>query len=532
MRTTRAIAVVLGASLLVSAGRDTPHAQTRTPTPKPSARSVPWAASFETSATGATEQHFERGVTALHLFMYPDAAREFREAQKLSPNFAMAYWGEALSHYQPIWRQYDRDAARAVMQKLGATPEARVAKAATAREKAYVASLDVLYGEGDAAARLHAYANTMEALVQRYPEDDEALAFWAVSRVVQYERTDEEMQERMRTAGIAQEVLRRRPGHLGAARYLIQSVDDPVHADLGIIAAQLFLDANPDGPEAVHVPTHISAQLGRWHEMADVNWKAFELSMQWTATNGFKLQDLNDHDYGHLLTYAQYGFLQLGKYERARATIDRARQDYEASGKAPEIGRALANVLSQYVVETGDPVQLTALTRLADSGIPRAANVQFAIGLASARAGDLARAAQSLAAIDGRATNNGLMRAVLNAAIAIGRKDSAQALALLRDAAATDTAQIATHFGPPSPYKPPNEMLGEVLLAAGQPAEALQAFQTSLRIYRGRTWSLLGASRAAKAVGNDALASKYAAQLAQIRKSADSEMPVFAEARP
>jgi len=281
----------------------------------------------------------------------------------------------------------------------------------------------------------------------------------------------------------------------------------------------------------VHVPTHISAQLGRWNEMADVNWRAFELSMQWTARNGFKLQDLNDHDYGHLLTYAQYGYLQLGKYGRAKAMIDRARQDYETSGKAPEIGRALSNVLSQYVVETGDPAQLAALMQLADSGIARAANVQFAIGLASARSGDLARATQALAAIEGRATNTLLMRAVLEASMAMARKDAAKALALLRDAAATDTAQTYTHFGPPSPYKPPNEMLGEVLLDAAKPVEALAAFQDSLRIYRGRTWSLLGASRAAKAAGNDALAEKYAAQLSEIRKSADGEMPEVAGRR-
>ena len=58
--------------------------------------------------------------------------------------------------------------------------------------------------------------------------------------------------------------------------------------------------------------THMS-QLGRWQQMADLNRQAFELSMAWTKRHGYKLQDLNNHDYGHLLTYEQYGYLQLGQ---------------------------------------------------------------------------------------------------------------------------------------------------------------------------------------------------------------------------
>ena len=530
MRLTQTITgglVAAALTALTTACGEAPSAQA----PALAGRSAAWSAQFDTSAKGPAQEHFLRGVTNLHLFLYPDAEKAFQEAEKASPDFAMAYWGEALSHYHPIWREYERDEARAVMLKLGATPAARIAKAPTDREKAYIATLDVLYGDGDPAGRRRAYADAMEDLAGKYQKDDEALAFWALSRVVQYERTDEDLQERMRTAGIAQEVLRRQPRHLGAARYLIQSVDDPVHADLGTIAAQLILDAKPDGPEARHVPTHISAQLGKWEDMAEVNWQAFQLSMDWTARNGSKLADLNDHDYGHLLTYAQYGYLQLGKYGRARAMIDRARQDYEASGRASEMGRAFASVLSQYVVETGSAEHLQTLKDLGAVGGSRSANVQYAIGLVSVRRGDLARARQSLAALDAPATSTRIMRAEVAAAIASAEKDTKTALTLLREAAASDTAQVYVHFGPPGPYKPAHELLGETLLAANQPAEALTAFQEALRIYRGRTMSLLGASRAATATGNAALADRYAARLREIWKLADSDVPSLSQIR-
>ena len=104
----------------------------------------------------------------------------------------------------------------------------------------------------------------------------------------------------------------------------------------------------------------------------------------------------------------------------------------------------------------------------------------------------------------------GLMRAQLQALIEAAGKNDARALALLRDAAAADLDQILTHFGPPVPFKPPHELYGEMLLVAKRPAEALTAFQEGLRIYRGRTTTLVGASRAAADVGIAALAKKYA----------------------
>ena len=63
---------------------------------------TPWAQapligrlSFPTSETGRAQDAFERGVLYLHNFEYDDAIIAFREAQGLSRNFAMAYWGEA-----------------------------------------------------------------------------------------------------------------------------------------------------------------------------------------------------------------------------------------------------------------------------------------------------------------------------------------------------------------------------------------------------------------------------------------------------
>src|SRR5919202_485497 len=85
--------------------------------------------SFENSGAPAAQSDFLRGLALLHNFEYTDAAESFRKAQQIDPDFAMAYWGEAMTYTHPVWMQQDRDAALAALARLAPTPDARVAKA-------------------------------------------------------------------------------------------------------------------------------------------------------------------------------------------------------------------------------------------------------------------------------------------------------------------------------------------------------------------------------------------------------------------
>ena len=303
-----------------------------------------WGIEFANSGATEAQQPFIRGVTALHLHMFEDAEAHFQQAQRVDPDFAMAYWGEAMAHNQPIWRIQRRDQAQAILERLGSTPTERAAKAQTTREKDYLATLEILYGTGDKPARDVAYEQAMRQLSERYPDDTEALAFWTLSRVVLFPRTRVGMQQRMRTAALAQEILKRNPHHPGGARYLIQATDDPIHAELGLIAAEMLVDAQPQSSTARHLPGHVFIQLGRWAEAAKQHMTAFDASMQWTAAHGYTLQELNDHNYVHLLNYGQYCHLQLGQLEKARDIIDLTRRDYRRSDQSPTISAGEASV--------------------------------------------------------------------------------------------------------------------------------------------------------------------------------------------
>ena len=60
-----------------------------------------------------------------------------RQVQKIDPDFALAYWGEALSYNHPLWAQLDLPAAKKALERLAPTAEGRLAKAHTEKEKAY-----------------------------------------------------------------------------------------------------------------------------------------------------------------------------------------------------------------------------------------------------------------------------------------------------------------------------------------------------------------------------------------------------------
>lgn len=120
---------------------------------------------FPTSASPEAQAWFERGALLLHSFIYDDAADAFRRARSIELGFALAYWGEAMTHNHPLWRQQDSAAARAVLDSLAPTAAGRRARAPTEREKLYMDAVEALYGEGAKARRDTAYSRALEELV-------------------------------------------------------------------------------------------------------------------------------------------------------------------------------------------------------------------------------------------------------------------------------------------------------------------------------------------------------------------------------
>ena len=127
----------------------------------PTAASEQTAGNSPVSASAEARALFAQGRAALDLFEYEDANEAFRRAQQLEPGFAMAYWGEAMTYDQILWRKEDIVAGRDALHRLGASPPERLAKAATATDKRLLEAIEMLFGDGNTETRHQKYADAL-----------------------------------------------------------------------------------------------------------------------------------------------------------------------------------------------------------------------------------------------------------------------------------------------------------------------------------------------------------------------------------
>ena len=443
---------------------------------------------FPTSTKSvAAQQAFVRGVLLLHSFEYADAAVEFRRAEERDPGFAMAYWGEAMTENHPVWNQRNAKAAREALDRLAPTPEARLAKAPTGREKGYLRAVDVLYAEGDKKERDRAYAEEMEKLHEAYPKDDEATLFYALALLGSCEG-ERNVPVYEKAGALASEVFARRPDHPGAAHYVIHAWDDPAHAERALPAARAYSKIAPAATHALHMPSHIYLALGMWDDVIASN------EASWKASKNTSY---------HALHWLEYAYLQEGKREDAARCLSemRAAATREDSERTND---HLAWMRAAFLVDDPGDAAAAAI-RIPSAKMSPAARADdaFATGLAALRRGDSAAAREALAALEKivPAADEGdaasILRDELHGAILAGEGKTDDAVGLLRDAAERE-GRMPYGFGPPEPSKPARELLGEVLLAAGRKEEARAAFQAELERAPKRRLSVEGLKAASE----------------------------------
>ena len=487
------------------------------------------ATAFLNSGSEEAQEPFLNGLLMLHSFEYEDAREAFQNAQHLDPDFAMAYWGEAMTHNHPVWFSQNREAAVAALEKLGATAEERLSRAGTDRERDYLEAAHVLFGEGDKHARDDAFAEEMARIAAEYPDDLDAAAFHALSLLgTSHEGRD--FATYMRAAAAAEVVFAKNPRHPGAAHYLIHSYDDPVHAPLGLRAARVYSDIAPAAAHAQHMPSHIFIALGMWDEVVRTNEASWDASEQRVTA-----KNLSENDRGfHALLWLTYAYLQQGRYAEADSLIQIMHKSHQEASSG-RTAYHLSAMRAAYVVETEDwdsraaSIEVEPAKLSTESG----ATEYFTRGLVSIGREELDEAADALSAlraIDGfDEDENSAARARAMAYQLDGRLKAArsgindEALASLRRAAEIEEA-LPFDFGPPSPTKPSYELLADALLDEGNAEEAAMAYRRVLEIAPGRARTLEGLRRALELLGRTDEAADITDELTLVRQNADSSL--------
>lgn len=492
---------------------------------------------FPTSGSADAQPHFIRGVLLMHSFEYADAAEHFRMAQQIDPGFAMAYWGEAMTHLHAVWNEKDVAAARSILKRLAPTPEARLAKAPTHRERMYLDALEVLFGDGEKAALDTAYSRAMERLMDAHPEDDEAKAFFALS-LLGLSQGERNVPTYMRAGAIALDLFERNPDHPGAAHYVIHSFDDPTHAPLGLEAARAYGPIAPDAAHAQHMTTHIFLALGMWDELVAANERAVAVvNASFEDRVGFR------NECFHYSEWLQYGYQQQGRYADAGDLLRRCHEMVEnakAAGAPRNPANSFALMRAYYLVDTEawDTPAVAARVDTADLSELGKNRMDYGTAYAAIHLGDPATAEAALAAIRSRNASsddwgyeyNPIHEGVLTALLHRDAGDMQAALDAARRAAAYE-AELPFDFGPPLAHKPPRELEGDLLLEMERYAEALTAYDLQLARTPDRARTLLGYARAAAKLGKDERATWAYGTLLEHWAHADEHRPELAEAR-
>ena len=491
---------------------------------------------FPTSGSPEAQAHFLQGALLLHSFEFDDAREEFQNASEIDPGFALAYWGESLTHHKLLWQRHDQKAGQDALEKLASSAEARLEKAPTEREKGYLRAAEVLFfGKGDKNARSRAYADAMGQLTRQFPDDLEAASFYAVA-ILGTTDGERDFRTYMRAAGIVEEVFAKNPQHPGAVHYLIHSYDDPVHAPLGLRAARVYAKIAPAAAHALHMPSHIFVALGMWRETAASNVDSWAAADARVKRKGLTVKDRSYH----ALWWLHYTYLQQGRYREAEKQLQIMEEDV-AELSVPITRRHMAAMRAAHVVETRHWDMAARAADLDLTGVRSELAVAhwFASGMAAAKKGDVRGARQALAALQKMTAETAkvygsqeqagkVMDLQLQSLIAFATGGKKKALQLIQQASAAED-KMSLSYGPPSPVKPTHEQFGELLLELNNPTEARNEFERALERAPRRALSLLGLARAAAESG-DAAASKNAyRELHDVWSQADEDLPELKE---
>lgn len=475
---------------------------------------------FPNSGSAAAQEAFLTGVKALHSFQFDDARFAFQDAQKIDPDFVMAYWGEAMSENHPLWAQQSIEAATLVLNKISPTAEGRQARAGTEKEKAFLAAMEILYySPGDKLTRDYAYSDYMATMHDRWPDDHEIAIFYSLSLLGTVRPGDRGFRRQAQAAAIATEVFKDNPNHPGAAHFIIHSFDDPDHAILAYPAAVVYADIAPAAAHALHMPSHIFLQLGMWQKVVNSNIDAYAAAV--AANERFGTAEGRE-DF-HTLSWLAYANLMLGQYENAAENLGRAAAALDRNPDSPRVLNGYLDMRGRHLIETGQWEVLDLPS--ADSAMGRHAEWVAVIGMSAAHRGNMeaAKAAESRLKMLGEnsaaagnqyaARQNVVLEHEVMSLRLLKSGDEAGAIAAAKHAAEMEREYLRVPSGPPRPMKPAGELYADVLLAAGRYDEAMDAYAQSLQWIPQRTPSMRGMAVAAEHAGDHDVANEIRVKL-------------------
>jgi len=484
---------------------------------------------FPNSCSAEAQPAIAKGVALMHSFQYTESQQTFTEALAHEPKCSALHWGKAMASYEQIW-YFPND--KTLKEGRKEIERARKLHSANAREQGFLDAAALFFQKGKMKhqERIRTYSQALEKLNTQDPHDPEAGSFYALSLIALSEEDKEHAMDNLQKAvSVLQPLLKEHPNHPGVAHYLIHATDRPELAPQGLEAARSYAAIAPDSSHALHMPSHIFVRLGLWQDSIVSNAASKTAGAQAAAAH-----HAESHYQIHAMHFLMYSYLQTGQEAKAREVIDQSKDIVGADQDKKADSRAFLSALA--ALDLHQWKEAASLPAPPKDG----RDTFWARAIGAARSGDVQEVGSAVKRLEqliaegekrGRNRNDSapgekptdLREANAWLAFALGQRD--EALAELRAAADHEDKNGGEGVGVPA-----REMLADMLFELKRPADALAEYRIDLQNAPNRFDGLLGAARAAQALGDASAAQSYYSKLTQIC-AAGADRPELAEAK-
>ena len=497
---------------------------------------------FAVSTRNREAQRFmNQGLNLAYAFNHAEARRAFREAARLDPNLAMAYWGQALvlgPNINALMEPNEEPQALELVQKA-----VSLKSRASERERAYIDALAQRYSGSatDRTARDRAYANAMRTVHRRYPQDLDATMLYVESvmdlRPWGYWQGDGTPHEGIaEIVTLTEQVIARNPRHPGAVHMYIHLMES-VAPEKAEKAADTLLTLMPAAGHMVHMPAHIYQRVGRYADAMRANELAIAADEDYI--NQCRAQGLYPMAYyPHNIHFLWFSATFDGQ---SRVAIESARSlAAKIDDKALQTLPLLAGfrMIPYYALTRfGRWEEMLKEPEPPSNAVLRAA-WHYGRGLALVATGRIDAAETELTRLRELMSDESMKAPLfspntagaalapapemLAGEIAAARGDFDRAVAHLERSVRLEDSLVYTE--PSEFHFPPRHALGAVLLEAGRPLEAETVYWEDLRRNQDNGWALFGLAQALRSQGKMENAELVEARLAKAWARADVKL--------
>jgi len=260
-----------------------------------------------TTSSEQAQAYFNQGLKLLHCFWDFEAYRAFKEAARLDPSSAMAYWGE----YEALKMtgrhgsiQEEMDAALDKAKSL--------ADHASDHEQLYIRAAGH-QGKADGSNDSAAYRQVMETLIDRYPDDLDAQAFLALEEMHGYKTNGHPRDGELYSQAMLRNLLASHPDNAAANHYWIHAMEDSSRPEEALRSADILGKLAPNSGHMVHMPGHIYWRVGDYERARQSFVAAVHADEAYMAAQ--QIHPEEDWNYAHNLAYLIAACAEAGRYQ-------------------------------------------------------------------------------------------------------------------------------------------------------------------------------------------------------------------------